>query len=75
MEGGGGGFTTLTAVSPEFDSGMNEGTDGEELERLQNFYNGTEENPTAAQSAPTPRAEQQVNAVSRRPAAARQSTT
>ena len=70
-----GGFATLTAVSPEFDSGMNEGTDGEELERLQNFYNGTEENPTAAQSAPTPRAEQQVNAVSARPAAARQSAT
>ena len=43
---------------------MNDGTDGEELDRLQNFYGGTEENPTVAQSAPTPRAQVQVNATS-----------
>jgi hypothetical protein len=62
--GGGGGsgssVVVIPAVSPEFDSGMNDGTDGQELERLENFYSGAEENPTSAQSAPTPRAEQQV---------------
>jgi hypothetical protein len=47
-------------VSPDFDSGMNDGTDGQELERVANFYTGTEENPTSAQSAPTPRAEQDI---------------
>ena len=72
--GSGGGFTTLTAVSPEFDSGMNDGTDGEELDRLQNFYGGTQENPTVAQSAPTPRAQLQVNSTRRRPVAARRFT-
>ena len=35
---------------------MNTGTTGQELERITNFYTGAEENPTAAQSAPTPRA-------------------
>lgn len=63
--GGGGGsgssVVVIPAVSPEFDSGMNDGTDGQELERLENFYSGAEENPTSAQSAPTPRAEQQVS--------------
>jgi hypothetical protein len=48
-------------VSPDFDSGMNDGTDGQELERVANFYTGTEENPTSAQSAPTPRAEQDIS--------------
>ena len=51
-------------LSPEFDSGMNDGSDGQELERVENFYTGAEENPTSAQSAPTPRAEQQVSGAS-----------
>ncbi len=61
--GSGSGAHTLTieAVAPEFDSGMNDGTDGQELERVANFYTGAEENPTAAQSAPTPRAGQQTS--------------
>jgi hypothetical protein len=58
---GGGGTITIAAVSPDFDSGMNDGTDGQELERVANFYTGTEENPTSAQSAPTPRAEQDIS--------------
>jgi hypothetical protein len=58
---GGGGTITIAAVSPDFDSGMNDGTDGQELERVANFYTGTEENPTSAQSAPTPRAEQDLS--------------
>ena len=53
----------LAAVTPEFDSGMNEGTTGEELQRVGNFYTGSEENPTSAQSAPTPRGEQQTSGV------------
>jgi hypothetical protein len=57
---GGGGTITIAAVSPDFDSGMNDGTDGQELERVANFYTGTEENPTSAQSAPTPRSEQDI---------------
>jgi hypothetical protein len=40
---------------------MNDGTDGQELERVANFYTGTEENPTSAQSAPTPRAAQDTS--------------
>ncbi len=40
--GSGSGAHTLTieAVAPEFDSGMNDGTDGQELERVANFYTG-----------------------------------
>ena len=53
IHGTGGG--SLAAVAPEFDSGMNAGTSGDELGRVSNFYDGAEENPTAAQSAPTPR--------------------
>ncbi len=61
--GSGSGAHTLTieAVAPEFDSGMNDGTDGQELERVANFYTGAQENPTSAQSAPTPRAGQQTS--------------
>ncbi len=61
--GSGSGAHTLTieAVAPEFDSGMNDGTDGQELERTANFFTGAEENPTSAQSAPTPRAGQQTS--------------
>jgi hypothetical protein len=57
-----GSHVTIAEVAPGFDSGMNDGTSGEELTRISNFYTGAEENPTAAQSAPTPRAEQQVSA-------------
>ncbi len=53
-----GSFIAIPAVEPEFDSGMNEGSNGEELERITNFYSGAEENPTAAQLAPTPRVEE-----------------
>ncbi len=59
--GGGSSHTVIPGVSPEFDSGMNDGADGQELERVENFYSGAEENPTSAQSAQTPRAEQQTN--------------
>ena len=43
---------------------MNDGSSGQEMERITNFYNGAEENPTAAQSAPTPRVEQVVGGAS-----------
>ena len=52
---------TISEVMPEFDSGMNEGSTGEEMERITDFYTGAEENPTVAQSAPTPRNEQQAS--------------
>ena len=62
--GGGSGATiTIDAVAPEFDSGMNVGTDGEEMERLVNFNQGAEENPTVAQAQPTSRAVQQTAVV------------
>ena len=54
---------TIAAVAPEFDSGMNDGTDGQEQERVANFYTGAEENPTSAKSAPTPRAEEQTGGI------------
>jgi hypothetical protein len=38
------------------DSGMANGSSGDDLERLSNFYTGAEENPTSAQSAPKSRA-------------------
>ena len=59
IHGTGGG--SLAAVVPEFDSGMNAGTSGDELGRVSNFYDGAQENPTSAQSAPTPRAAQDVS--------------
>jgi hypothetical protein len=52
--------TDAPAVSPEMDSGMVNGSSGDELARLANFYSGAEENPTSAQSAPTPRAQQNL---------------
>jgi hypothetical protein len=58
-----GSLVVISGVAPEFDSGMNDGTDGQELERVENFYTGAEENPTSAQSAPTPRAEQQTSGI------------
>ena len=42
------------------DSGTRDGTPADELARLSN--SGTEENPTSAQPAPTPRAEQAAGA-------------
>ena len=75
--GSSGSYTPIPGVSPEFDSGMNTGTTGQELERVTNFYTGAEENPTSAQSAPTPRGEQQTSGVGLpvvRPAAARRWT-
>jgi hypothetical protein len=62
---GGSGSATITieAVAPEFDSGMNEGTDPDEMERLQNFSQGAQENPTAAQTQPISRAVQQTAVV------------
>jgi hypothetical protein len=39
---------------------MANGSSGDELERIGNFYTGAEENPTSAQSAPTPRAQQSL---------------
>jgi hypothetical protein len=57
---GSGANITIDAVAPEFDSGMNIVTDGEEMERLTNFNQGAEENPTVAQEQPTSRAMQQV---------------
>jgi hypothetical protein len=56
-----GSHVTIAEVAPGFDSGMNDGTSGEELTRITNFYTGAKENPTAAQSAPTPRAEQDIS--------------
>ena len=56
-----GSHVTISEVMPEFDSGMNEGSTGEEMERITDFYTGAEENPTVAQSAPTPRNEQQAS--------------
>ena len=62
--GGSGSMTvTIAAVAPEFDSGMNSGTDQDEMERLNNFGQGAEENPTVAQSQPTSRAVQQTAVV------------
>ena len=63
---GGSGSTTITiaAVAPEFDSGMNIGADQDETERLLNFSQGAEENPTVAQTQPTSRAVQQVSGIS-----------
>ena len=61
--GSGSHIKTIAAVAPEFDSGMNDGTDGQEQERVANFYTGAEENPTSAQSAPTPRAEEQTGGI------------
>jgi hypothetical protein len=52
--------TDAPAVSPEMDSGMANGSSGDELARLASFYTGAEENPTSAQSAPTPRAQQSL---------------
>ena len=62
---GGSGSATITimAVAPEFDSGMNQGTDQDEMERLENFSQGAQENPTVAQSQPTSRAAQQTAVV------------
>ena len=60
----GGSHVTIEEVAPDFDSGMNDGSTGEEMERITNFYSGADENPTAAQSAPTPRAEQQTRRIS-----------
>ena len=51
--------TSHTAVAPETNSGMNAGTPGDGLEQLNSFGTGSDQNPTAAQSAPTSRAEQQ----------------
>ena len=50
---GGSGSTTITiaAVAPEFDSGMNIGADQDETERLLNFSQGAEENPTVGADA------------------------
>ena len=62
--GGSGSMTvTIAAVAPEFDSGMNSGTDQDEMERLNNFGQGAEENPTVAQSQPIARAVQQTAVV------------
>ena len=44
--GSGSGTITIAAVAPEFDSGMNAGTGQDEVERLGNFGQGAEENPT-----------------------------
>ena len=49
--GSGSGTITIVAVAPEFDSGMNAGTGQDEVERLGNFGQGAEENPTVAQIA------------------------
>ncbi len=54
------GYVTVHEVAPGFGSGMNDGSSAQEMTRISNFYNGAEENPTAAQSAPTPRVEQVV---------------
>src|ERR1700678_4391536 len=63
--GGSGSMTvTIAAVAPEFDSGMNQGTDQDEMERLDNFGQGAEENPTVAQSQPVSRAQEQVSGTS-----------
>jgi hypothetical protein len=63
--GGSGSMTvTIAAVAPEFDSGMNQGTDQDETERLLNFSQGAEENPTVAQSQPVSRAQEQVSGIS-----------
>ena len=63
---GGSGSATITiaAVAPEFDSGMNQGTDQDEMERLENFSQGAQENPTVAQTQPISRAQQQVSETS-----------
>ena len=53
--GSGSGTITIAAVAPEFDSGMNAGTGQDEVERLGNFGQGAEENPTVAQSQPIAR--------------------
>ena len=48
--GGSGSMTvTIAAVAPEFDSGMNSGADQDEMERLENFGQGAQENPLVAQ--------------------------
>jgi hypothetical protein len=59
----GGASASMAAVTPEMDSGMSDGTTGQELARIGSFYTGAEENPTSAQSAPTPRAEQDVTSL------------
>jgi hypothetical protein len=65
--GGSGSMTvTIAAVAPEFDSAMNSGADQDETERLDNFGQGAEENPTVAQSQPTSRAQEQVNGMTAR---------
>ena len=61
--GSGGSYIAIAAVAPEFDSGMNQGTDQDEMERLENFSQGAQENPTVAQSQPTSRAVQQTAVV------------
>ncbi len=38
--GSGGSYIALAAVAPEFDSGMNQGTDQDEMERITNFSQG-----------------------------------
>ena len=50
-------------MAPEFDSGMNAGTGQDEVQRLGNFGQGAEENPTVAQSQPITRAVQQTAVV------------
>ena len=50
--------TSHTAVAPQTASGMNAGTPGDQLAELNDFGSGTDQNPSAAQSAPISRAEQ-----------------
>jgi hypothetical protein len=54
--------TTNPTESPVMDSGFSAGGSIEgALDQLENFYGGTQQNPTAAQSAPTPRAVEQTS--------------
>ena len=55
-----GGLPANSGNAPLTDSGTTDGSNDQELARLTNFDTGGNENPTAAQTAPTSRAEQQL---------------
>ncbi len=54
-----GGLPANSGNAPITDSGTTDGSNDQELARLTNFDTGGNENPTATQTAPTSRAEQQ----------------
>ncbi len=59
--GGGGTGPAMAGNSPVMDSGTSDGSDADELTRLQSFDTGGNENANTTQAAPTSRAQQVTN--------------